>query len=500
MKKIFNVLAISSILMLSACNLDLYPVTSYNEGNVEVNSKSESQYSSRADMEGLRNSLYNSWMKDIQEKDALDWLVYTECRADNAYCGNPTTNEIVEVESNKISPDNYNIARDWDWYLEQVSNANQIICNIEGIAQNDKSLTEKEVAQWKSEALIWRAYILYKMSMLWGDVPMVTVIPPAITAENIEEVYSEYYPSRQPIADVYTQIISDLEYAKDNAPDVDSSNKMLMSKAVARVLLARLYAEKTCQDWNKVAQYCQEVEDMGFELCDNYGDLWAYDDTDANRNTKESILEVTWSRSNGNWLFMMFHRNAYDPNDSFTWIKWVTPSRDLIKAYEKEGDTERLNASVIYDECSWSNYYPAEAYAFMHKLPTNASSWILMRLGEVYLLHAEALAMLGDAEGAAGYVNKIRERAGLSELKAGDKTSDTILASVLHERRLELAFEGFRFYDLVRHDMAADVCANVVKNDSHWFARNAITSQNILMPVPLTAIENNPSLTQNEGY
>jgi len=501
MKKAYTILSLSAILCLSACDLDLYPETSYNEGNVTVSEETESQYSTRADMEGLRNSLYNSWMKDIQEKDLLDWLVYSECRADNAYAGNPSTSEIMTIESNTQDADNYNVKRDWDWYQSQVSNANQIICNIDSVAIKDRSLSTTEHDQWKSEALIWRAYLLLKMTYLWGDVPMVTTIPPAITAENVEQVYSEYFPARTPIGEVYDRMISDLEYASQHAPDVNSSNKMLMSKAVACGLLARIYAEKTRQDWSKVAQYCQKVEDMGFTLCPSYGDLWYYDDTDAARNTSESILEVTWSRSNGNWIWMMFHRNYYSPDDSFTWIKWVTPSRDLIKAYDAEGDTQRKAASIIFDQCAWSSYYPADSYAFMHKTPTNASSWIIMRLGEIYLLHAEALTMMGDLSGAAAYVNKIRERAGLSDLKSSATSSQSaMLDAVLHERRLELAFEGFRFFDLVRHDKAAEVCAAVAAADSYWSPRSPLTEETILMPVSLTAMDNNPSLTQNPGY
>lgn len=500
MKKILNILAIASLFTLASCELDLMPKTGYNEGNVEV-TENEEQYSTRTDMEGLRNSMYNSWLKDIQEKDYCDWLVYTEVRADNAYCGSPSTGEIADIEANVQDSDNKNIKRDWDWYLGQVSNANQIICNIDRVAAADPTLSDSECRQWKSEALIWRSYILFKMSYIWGDVPMVTTIPPAITAENIKEVYNEYYPARVPILDVYNAIIADLEYASENAPAVDPSNKMLLSKAVACGLLARIYAEKTCQDWTKVSEYCQKVESMGFSLVENYGDLWAYDDDDATRNSSESILEVTWSRDNGNWMWMMFHRNHYNPNDSYSWAKWVTPSRDLIAAYDAAGDTERKNASIIFDECSWSHFYPAERYAFMHKVPTNASSTIMMRLGEIYLLHAEALTMTGDLSGASAYVNKIRSRAKISELPASASASQgAMLDAVLDERRLELAFEGFRFYDLVRHDKAAEICDKVAANDSYYAKRSPLTPQTILMPVSQGAMDVNPSLTQNEGY
>ena len=501
MKKIINIIAFAAIAFLTSCDLDLYPETSYNEGNVKVEENTESQYSTRADMEGLRKTLYDNWMKDIQEKDYTDWLVYTECRADNAYAGSPTTGEIVDIESNKQDANNKNVKRDWDWYLGQVSNANQLICNIDSIAIKDPSLTPEERDRWKAEMLIWRSYILLKMTYLWGDVPMVTTIPPAITAENVEEVYPAYFPERKPIAEVYARIIEDLEFACKYAPDVNKDNKMLMSKAVAYGLLARVYAEKTARDWNKVAQACQAVEDMGFALVDDFGRMWAYDEDDAVRNTSESILEVTWTRSNGNWFWMMFHRNAYNPDDSFSWMKWITPSRDLIAAYDAEGDTERKNVNIVYDKCSWSNYYPSDRYPFMNKVPTNASSTILMRLGEIYLLHAEALAMTDKLSEAAGYVNRIRSRAGLANLPAAASSSkDAMIDAILKERRLELAFEGFRFFDLVRHDQAVRTCAAVAAADKYWAARSPLTEETILMPVSQEARDKNPSLKQNPGY
>lgn len=504
MKKIINIIAISVLTFLTACDLEKYPEDQYNEGNVTVDSKTENQYSTRADMQGLRNSLYNNWIKDMQEKGIVDWLVYSECRADNAYNGNPSTGEIVALEANNQDAENKNVVRDWSWYLGQISNANQIICNIDSIAVKDTSsvkMTETEHHQWKAEAMCWRAFMLFRMVRLWGDVPVVTVIPPAITAENLEQVYDAYFPSRTAATKVYDQIIEDLEYASQYAPDVNSSNKMLFSKAFADGMLARVYAEKDHQDWTKVINYCKQVEGMGFTLEPKYGDLWGYDDTDAKRNSVESICEITWSRTSGNWYWMMFHRNAYNPDDSFTWTKWITPSRSLIAAYDAEGDTQRKNASIATDACSWSHYYPGAEYKFMHKVPTNASSWIMMRLGEIYLLHAEALTMTNQLSEAASYVNKVRTRAGLKNLPASASASQSaMLDAVLNERRLELSFEGFRFFDLVRHDKAKEVHDSMYAQNSYWQQRTPLTDNTILMPVPQVDMDENPSLTQNEGY
>ena len=502
MKKIYTILALASLIVLSSCELNLYPETGYSEGNVKVDDEAgESQYSTREDMKGLRDAMYSSWTKDIQEKGYLDWLVYAECRADNAYGGNPGTGELMAIEANKQDGENKNVVRDWDWYQGQVSNCNNIICNIDRIKEADPTMTDKEYREWKSVAYCWRAWNLFQMSYIWGDIPLVNTIPPAITAENIEEVYDEYFPGRTPIADIYAQIISELEYACENAPDTDPANKHLFTKAFAHGMLARIYAEATARDWSKVAQHCAAVEGMGYKLVDDYAQMWAYDEADAVRNTSESIFEITWSKSNGNWVWMMFHRNAYNPDDSYSWIKWITPSRDLIAAYDAEGDTERKNACIVYDEAIWSNYYPGDAYAFMHKVPTNASSIILMRLGEIYLLHAEALAMTGDLAGATEYVNKVRTRAGIKTI-AVPSSQEAMIDAILKERRLELAFEGFRFFDLLRHGFERTKAIHdaMPQQDSYWQPRFPLTEETVFMPIPQTALDNNPSLVQNPGY
>ena len=509
MKKI-AILTIAA-LAFSACSLELVPMTGFNELNVNVEEnegEDESQYTTRTDMEGLRNSLYNSWVKDIQEMGLEDWLVYSETRADNAYCGTSTP-EIMALEGNKQDGTNVNITRDWNWYQTQVNNANQIICNIDRICEADPTLSTAERDQWKAEAMIWRAFCFFRLTLLWGDAPMVLSIPPALNAANVEEVYPLYFPDRVPLSEVYNKLAEDLNWAAQYAPKVSSANKMLMSDAFAYGLLARVYAENSpIRDWNKVDQYCTQVESMGFSLEPNYADLWAYepgDEGDARRNSVESIFEVQWtSKSAGNWVYMMYHRNAYNPNDSYSWAKWTTPSRNLIKAYEDEGDEIRKNTSIVWDSCGWSNYYDSESYAFMHKMPTNVSSILVMRLAEIYLLHAEALACKGNLSGAIDYVNRVRARAKLANVSVPGSLDETIDV-ILHERRLELAFEGFRFFDLVRHstpenDRVKKVHDAMNAEDGYWQSRIPMDPTHYLLPVPTDALNNNPNLSQNAGY
>ena len=125
-----------------------------------------------------------------------------------------------------------------------------------------------------------------------------------------------------------------------------------------------------------------------------------------------------------------------------------------------------------------------------------------MRLGEIMLLHAEALACTGDLEGARALVNKIRKRAKIAEYKTPFTSQEDAIDKILKERRLELAFEGHRFFDLVRHglDRAKAVHDAMPQKDIYWQDRLPLTQETILMPVPQGALDDNPTLVQNPGY
>ena len=153
----------------------------------------------------------------------------------------------------------------------------------------------------------------------------------------------------------------------------------------------------------------------------------------------------------------------------------------------------------MWDSCGWSNYYPSDNYAFMHKMPTNVSSILVMRLAEIYLLHAEALACTGDLAGATEYVNKVRTRAKLAGI-AVPASQDAAIDAILKERRLELAFEGFRFFDLARHDRIYQVHDSMNAKDSYWQQRKPLTETRLFLPVPTTALDANPNMSQNAGY
>lgn len=504
MKRIFSfiILPISICLIaFSSCNLNEEPISSISElGGKDEETGEEYAFKDRAQMKAQYDGMYKG-INGAQEFWYLDVLVNTETHADNSYSGT-TGAELISLEKQSQDGTNKNLNRDWTNYLSQVAIANRIICNIDEVP--DPSFTAAERKQWKSEALIWRAWMYFDMVRLWGDVPLIIEEAPAINNSNFEEVYPMLFPTRTPMLEVYAQIVKDLEEALEGAPAVNPSNKQYLSKGVANALLAKVYAEKPIRDYNKTIQYCAAVEAAGFDLMPNYSDLYSVNDakTDVNyRNTKESIFEMVYNVGNGNWCTWMFGIDVTDPNSKYDWAKWITPSRDLIQAYQNEGDDVRMNQAIVWGQPSWSNHYPSNHYPFMYKTRSKYNSVIKLRFADILLLKAEAYVATGNLPAAASIVDRIRDRVELAPLSASVKTSaEKMKEAVLKERRLELAFEGQRWFDLVRNDVVLEVMNTLNTRDSGRTPMLKITEQTILFPVPEGQIELNSNLTQNPGY
>jgi len=492
----------SLVVSAYACSLDRDPISQFPIA--ATTTQDSIKYDTRDEMYSQYQALYQL-LKDRQEHWYLDLMLVAEAHSDNAYAGT-TGSEVVPMEKNTIDGGNSCMERDWNRYLADVAQANAVIVNIDAVP--DATLTATERKQWKAEAKIFRAMIWFDMVRLWGNIPVVTKEAPNITAANITEVYPLYYPVQSTPEEAYAQIIKDLEEGMVDAPANNAADKTMLSKSVAKALLAKVYAEKPVRDYNKVLDYSNQVLADGFTLVTDYSDLFGMDaaGTDAKaRSTSESILEVNYFTGGGNWVTWMFGRDLTNYETSFTWAKWVTPSRDLINAFNAEGDNIRLNQSVVYYETTWSNYYPSTNYAFMYKCRSGVSSILKYRLADIILLKAEALANLGGTDNltqAGLLVNQIRNRVKLANLtSAAYASKESMLDAVLHERRLELAFECQRWFDLVRYGKVAEVMNNLNSRDSGRLPLvRPYSAESDLMPVPQTVLDLNSNLVQNPGY
>ena len=490
-----------AMLSLASCGLDYEPFAQYSDltekidggGHVLAFKDGEAATAYRNSMIGsVRNQEY--WYQDM--------MLYSEVRSDNAY-GGTTGGEVVPFETNSVDGGSSVTLRDWNYYMGRIGYANVLIQDIDSVAP-DANMSADQQKQYKAEALVFRAMMYFEMVRIWGTAPLRVEVLPDITEDNIDEVYDKYYPPLSDATTIYKQIEKDLTDALPYLLDVNQGDKTQLSKGVAHAMLAKVYAEKPLRDYNKVIEECNTVAALGYKLNDDYRTMWNYDTKtkDCVRNTPESILEGQFSAQSGNWVTWMWGRDLFNWDLMFTWAKWATPSRDLISAFDAEGDTIRKNQTIVYYPCTWSNYYPREHYPFMFKCRSAVNSIIRLRYADIFLLKAEALIQTGDLEGGAAIIDQVRARVGLAKLPASVRgNKDNMINALLKERRLELAYEGQRWFDLVRLDKVEEVMNGINSRDEGRLGqRYAFTPDMAVYPIPQTLLDNNDKWVQNPGY
>jgi hypothetical protein len=501
------------LFIFASCSLNYEPQGIYSE--ITEGLKTDSGFvilKDRAAVLNQRDVLYNRMRYgNFQEFWYLHPLLISETHSDNSYAGSPNA-ETTPFEVNSIEGSNTNLNKIWNEMMDNVAQANKLIQGIDEL--NDPALSESEAKVIRAEGQIFRALVYFDMVRIWGRVPLITTVGKDITAENIDEVYPAYFPPQTEEVEVYQQIEKDLLEAIEYAPD-QTSDKTRLTKSVAKAILTKMYAEKPLRNYAKVIQYADELAADGFSLVTNLEDLWgvilenpSQPASASNKatgakmqNTQESILEAQYSVADGNWVTWMFGRSLNDYNFYFDFAKWITPSRDLIAAFDAAGDVKRKNQSIVYYACDWNIYYPKTNYPFMYKTRSAYNSVIKIRYADILLLKAEALIQTGDLSGAANIINgQIRQRAGLNPLPSSATSSkEALLNAYLNERRLELAFEGERWYDLCRLDKLETMMNNL--HDEGRPANKYQYDQNSYkLPIPQDVIDQNPNLTQNPGY
>lgn len=468
-----------------ACNdyLDIQP---QSQGVAISNTSADSLlYKTASEVEAALAGTYGDFRNEYFE---LDIFVNGDAQSDDAYAGadNPANFQIDEYS---IDATNTNVSRDWAYLYSTIGKANAVINNVDAVPD----LASDRKLEIKGEAMFIRAYMYFQLVQLWGDVPLQLTEVTTISVELLPELFPIMFPPRAPQDEVFAQIISDLEFAASNVKTVQA-DKGYVTVGAANALLAKVYATIQPPQWDKVSQYCDAVINGGYSLLPAYDDLW----NNENENSSESIFEINYegTSASGNWGASMFR--------GLDWKKFNTPSNDLVKAFDDENDMIRKNASIIFLDVSgkWSDpYWPQLEYPFInkHRIFTGNSpqNYIFIRLADILLLKAEALNELGDFSAAANYVNQIRARVNLPNTTAN--SIESMRLAIEKERRLELAFEGHRWFDLKRTARAIEVVNNAIGPNGTPIGYQ-LTPERLLWPIPQTELDNNTKLIQNPGY
>lgn len=418
----------------------------------------------------------------------LVWI--TELATDNAVIQLANAeNQVTAFEDMNIAPTNGHISTYWSNPYGIISRTNSIINKI-GKVDFDEASKNTILGECK----FLRAFSYFNLVRLFGPVSLVEI---EFTSPN---QISGYDFSRKPVEEIYKFIIKDLMEAEKLLPNTISLNKGKVSIGAVKALLGKIYL--TNHEYDKAAAKLKEVIDMkAYALVDDYDKLFS----EGNDDMPESIFEIEYASGNlgeGQNFASLFYPNVVNmavfPANQLGGGRCV-PGESLFKAYE-EGDLRKdksVGDQLPMKDGTTTNYRYCRKFVdyTATTLEDGGVNFTLLRYADVLLMYAEAMNEQELTSQAYAYINQVRTRAGLKDL-SGLSQSDFRLA-IEKERRVELAFEGHRWFDLVRTGRAQTVL------NADYAARGlsfTVEDHELLMPVPQGEIDINPKLEQNKDY
>ncbi|WP_178372054.1 RagB/SusD family nutrient uptake outer membrane protein [Chitinophaga jiangningensis] len=370
---------------------------------------------------------------------------------------------------------------------------------LEGLASSS-TISDSTRKRLTGEAKMLRAFSYFNLVNCFGDVPLVT----------ITDVNKNMSLGRSPVANIYQQMEADLKEAVALLPDnykATGNNKAQPNKYAAAALLARVYLYQ--EKWADARAMADVVINSG-----NYAL------TTPNKTFEANSNEALWQLQGATVYMDQLPETRYvtpaailalqpDMEEMYTdmsiWpdvMQLVLPqlklSTAMVNAFEP-GDERKLywtNRTLTPVEEPYNKVPVWYAYKYMISdavtgTPGNLNLMVL-RLAEVYLIRAEALAQEGKVAEAAADLDVIRSRAGLSNTTAA--TKQDLLNAILKERQVELFGEwAHRWFDLKRTHKATAVLS-ALPYKQPW------SDHTLLMPVPMSEITSNPKLAPNPGY
>ncbi|MCG9793113.1 RagB/SusD family nutrient uptake outer membrane protein [Flavobacterium algicola] len=453
----FKKIILSSIVSLTAMScsdsiLDKDPVSSFS---------GQGFYKSSSDAQAGVYGIYDA----AQGAFRTNFAYWGEGRADavqTTHSGDPSI-----LKQNTLSPSINSSS--WNNLYTTISRANYAIKYVPLVFESENDFSLQLIGQ----ARALRALSYFYAVRVWGDVPLVT--------EPYESVNQEFFIPTTNKEVVLDQIVSDLVFASENCRDnfTGTSSRILFTKGGANALLTQVYM------WRK--DYANAILSADKVLNNSLYSLVAI--TDWNKifsagYSNESIFELGYNEVQTNSLRVLY---AIGSDSDYY------PSIAFRNSFE-END---LRKDLIYDT---TNSDPRKIWKFFGKgfndesAEASGNNIVLARLADIILLKAEAHNKLNEKTEAIRLLNIIRKRAGITEF-ANEAAAITaygdLESAILHERSIELSFEGHRWFDLVRTGKAISVMNPI----------NGISNEdNLVWPIEQNALDRNPNLVQNIFY
>jgi hypothetical protein len=466
----------------------------------------------------------------------------------------------------QATPDNQNSSQPTNWsstinfWNNLYSTVRETNVFFQNIGQLDSASNSSFVKRAKGEVYFLRALTYFELLKRFGGVPLITK---AYDAND-----KTFSTPRASWDATQLFILSDINNAANLLPlEYSSGNdKGRATKGAALALKSRLllYAASpyynttnNLSKWQAAADAAKEVIDLGkYSL---YGTANTYNKVFTDYFNSEVIFARMFSSNvqedRYNTVYRDLSPNGYDGYSAYNVLQQMVDDFQMadgssfdwnnpVHAANPYNNREpRFYADILYNgamfrgrkaefftggldskESSFSPWNASKTGYTMRKMvdesydfrvqPYSISQWVSFRFAEIYLNYAEALAQLGNVSGALTYVNMIRQRAGVPDLM--NTTPADLISKIRHERRIELCFEGHRYFDLRRWGMASigsqngmGILITPTSPSNTSFTYQVVTMQQrswpvdnrfYYYPIPRSEIQKDPALVQNPGY
>ncbi len=426
-------------------------------------------------------------------------------RSDDADKGSTAADAPAQLEMDNfpVTPTNGLTNDLWTGYYATVSDCNVILNQV---AKDSANTPEATKVQARAEARFLRGYSYFMLVRLFGNVPIVDTILTDIGASNIPQ---------SPPAQVYAFIEQDLQFAAASLPLTwDAKFIGRATSGAANGLLAKVYLYE--KKWQQAMSTAEMIINSGvYNLNTPYDKIF----TEDGENSSGSVFEIqAYADANHQadsygcqYANVQGVRGA--GNFDLGW-GFNNPSTQLVNAYET-GDPREASTVLVTPSPAPTRYgevFPAEPNprynmkvytnpAIRNSVGSRAGFWMnvrILRYSDVLLMYAEAANELGQTDEALEKLEWVRARArnGDNSILPPVTTTDqsALRDAIRHERRIELAMESERFFDIVRWGISDNVMSAAGK-------ANFNSSRDALLPIPQTQIDLSKGvLQQNPGY
>jgi starch-binding outer membrane protein, SusD/RagB family len=432
-------------------------------------------------------------------------LVWGELRADMMGIGSLTTTHDLDYKYNEILPSSFYSS--WATLYNTINVCNTVIQFGPQVLESDKTITQPQLNAYLAEAYGLRAYMYFYLLRVWGEVPL--QLKASSSDSQIEQL------AKSTKEEVYNQIISDLNFAAQNAAENYGNPTMNKGRLTVYGIYALqadvyLWGEK----YAECLAACKRIEDSGkFGLVDSENpDLW-FQQLYVQGNSNEGIFEIQFDNQSQNpwYTLLAVVTNRYSATffmDDFFGI--VDPTTPTVKDIRSNGASYNQTLSGML----WKHVGTSFESNTAVSNGNSNHNWIVYRYADILLMKAEALAWTNKGQEALDIIDIIRDRAKALPMTAESPDPNVayqVSDYILRERAREFAFEGKRWFDLLRHtkrnnyERNAQLIVDAVSKVSPPDKTEAIINKfkdyrNHYLPIATSELQADKNLEQNPFY